>query len=72
MLLRLMAILFTAIGALAVAIIIGIGLLLMLRFWWVAVIVVIFWGLMYTVAELAGLSIKVEQKERPYAPEETY
>ncbi len=57
MFLKLLGVIFTIIAILGVAVFSGIVLLLMLRFWVFAAIVLLFLGILYALARLVGLQI---------------
>ena len=57
MFLKLLGVIFSAIAILGVAVFFGIVLLLMLRFWVFAAIVLLFLGILYALARLVGLQI---------------
>jgi hypothetical protein len=58
MFLKLLGILFAAIATLGGAFFLGVVLLLVLRFWFVAIVIAIFLCILYTLSRIVGLEIR--------------
>lgn len=65
MFIRLLGLLLGAIAALAVAVVLGIVAVLMLRFWPIALIVALFFWILYTFAEKANVQIDFADEQNP-------